>query len=77
LRITRADALGSTAKTITMTNGTNGLCRLVLAGGAGGISLPATLSFTTSNQNPDSPAIINESGNNTISSNFTLADSNC
>jgi autotransporter-associated beta strand protein len=73
LRITRADALGSTAKTITMTNGTNGLCRLVLAGGAGGISLPATLSFTTSNQNPDSPAIINESGNNTISSNFTLA----
>ncbi len=72
LRITRGDALGSTAKTLTMTNGTNGLCRLVLAGGTAGIALPATLSFTTSNQNIDSPAIINESGNNSISGNFTL-----
>ena len=74
LRITRADALGSAAKTLTMTNGTNGLCRLVLAGGTAGLTLPATLSLTTSNQNPDSPAIINESGNNAISGNFTLTN---
>jgi autotransporter-associated beta strand protein len=72
LRITRADALGAGAKTITMTNGTNGLCRLVLAGGPAGITLPATLSFTTSNQNIDFPSIINESGNNIIQGNFTL-----
>lgn len=74
LHITRADALGTGAKTITMTNGTNGLCRLVLAGGPAGLTLPATLSFITSNQNPDSPAIINESGNNTVASNFTLTN---
>ncbi len=74
LRITRADALGAGTKSVTMTNGTNGLCRLVLAGGTAGLTLPATLSFTTSNQNIDSPAIINESGNNTIASNFTLTN---
>jgi autotransporter-associated beta strand protein len=74
LRITRSEALGTGAKTLTLTNGTNGLCRLVLAGGTGGINLPSTVSLTTSNQSTTFPAIINESGNNSIAGNFTLTN---
>lgn len=72
VRITRSDALGAGTKSVTMTNGTNGNCRLILDGSAGSISLPATVSFITSNINTTYPAIINEAGNNTISGNFSL-----
>jgi fibronectin-binding autotransporter adhesin len=72
LRITRADALGSSVKTVTMTNGTNGRCRLILDGSGGNIGLPAAISFTTSNSNTNYPSIVNEAGNNTIAGNFSL-----
>lgn len=74
LRITRAEALGAGPRTITMNNGTNGLCRLILAGGSTNISLPSTVSFLTSNQNTTFPAIVNESGHNSIAGNFTLTN---
>ncbi|MEX1116947.1 MAG: autotransporter-associated beta strand repeat-containing protein [Akkermansiaceae bacterium] len=72
LRITRAAALGSGVKIVTMTNGTNGRCRLMLDGSGGNISLPPTISFITSNADTTYPAIINEAGNNTIAGNFSL-----
>lgn len=72
VRITRSDALGTGTKTVTMTNGTNGNCRLILDGSASPINLPAAISLTTSNTNTTYPAIINEAGNNTISGNFSL-----
>ncbi len=72
LRITRAGALGSGVKTVTMTNGTNGNCRLILDGSGGNISLPSSISFTTSNSNTTYPSIINEAGNNAIAGNFSL-----
>lgn len=72
VRITRSDALGIGAKTVTMTNGTNGNCRLILNGSGVNISLPSTTSFITSNVNTTYPAIINEAGNNTIAGNFSL-----
>lgn len=70
--ITRSDALGSGAKTVTMTNGTNGNCRLILDGSSGAIVLPAGVSFITSNTNTTYPAIVNKAGNNTIAGNFSL-----
>lgn len=70
LRITNSSALGTGTKTITLSNGTAGNPQLRLDGSAGDIALPATFTFTTSNNT--SGAIINEAGNNTIGGNFNL-----
>lgn len=72
LRITRAEALGSGTKMLTMTNGTNGTPRIILAGSAVNIALPSSISFTTSNQNTTYPAIVNETGDNSIAGNISL-----
>jgi autotransporter-associated beta strand protein len=69
LRITNSSALGSGTKTITMTNGTNGSPQLRLDGSAGGIDLPDTIRFSTSNING---SVINEAGDNILRGNFTL-----
>jgi autotransporter-associated beta strand protein len=74
LRITRAQALGSGNKTITMTNGTNGNCRLLLDGSAAAIQIPSSVSYVISNQNITYPAIINEAGNNSIAGNISLTN---
>lgn len=74
LRIRRSDALGTTAKSVTMTNGTTGNCRLILDGGSSGIQLPAAIGFVTSNTNTTNPAFINESGNNTIAGNMLITN---
>jgi serralysin len=72
LRLTRSDSLGIGTKTVTMTNGSDGKCRIILAGGSPGIVLPASLSFSTSNNDTARPAFLNESGDNTIHGNFTF-----
>lgn len=72
LRITNSSALGTGAKTVTVTNGTVGQPGLRLDGSGGDISLPSTISFTTSSTNDPNAAIINEAGNNRIAGNFTL-----
>ncbi len=69
LRITKAAALGSGAKTISVINGNTGFSNLRLDGSGGNIVLPATLSFTTTDLNG---TIFNEAGNNSIAGNFTL-----
>lgn len=69
LRITNSSALGTGAKTITMTNGTAGSPQLRLDGSAGDIELPDTIKFSTSNA---SGSIFNEAGNNILSGDFTL-----
>ena len=74
VRITRSDALGVGPKTVTMTNGTNGNCRLILDGSGGNIALPASINFVTSNTNTTNPAIINAAGDNTIAGNFSLTN---
>ena len=71
LRITKAAALGSGAKTISVINGNTGFSNLRLDGSGGNIVLPATLSFTTTDLNG---TIINEAGNNSIAGNFTLTN---
>ena len=69
LRITKAAALGTGAKTITVLNGHTGFSNVRLDGSGGNIVLPATISFTTTDLNG---TIINEAGNNSIAGNFTL-----
>ncbi len=49
ITITNSGALGTGAKTITISNGTSGNCQLHLDGSGGPIALPANMSFTTSN----------------------------
>jgi fibronectin-binding autotransporter adhesin len=78
IRITNSQSLGVGVKTITVTGNQGGVNApsLVLAPDAGSIVLPGSFAFTTSNDglngNPTAPALINESGNNTINGNFTL-----
>lgn len=72
VRITRSDALGSGTKIVTMTNGTNGVPRLILDGSNGPIVLPSNINFITSNANATMPAVINQAGDNTIEGNFSL-----
>ena len=72
LRLTRSNSLGIGTKTVTMNNGSDGKCRIILAGGSAGMVLPASISFSTSNDGTTRPAILNESGDNTIHGNFTL-----
>lgn len=70
LRITNSTALGDGTKTITLTQGSSGNANLRLDGSADPIELPATFSFSTSNDN--SGAIISEAGNNSIAGPITL-----
>ncbi|HET6408256.1 MAG TPA: autotransporter-associated beta strand repeat-containing protein [Chthoniobacteraceae bacterium] len=78
IRITNSQSFGIGTKTITVTGNVGGANApsLILAAGAEPIVLPGSFSFTTSNDglngNPNSPALINESGENTINGNFTL-----
>lgn len=78
IRITNSQALGVGTKTISVVGNVGGVNTpsLVLNGDAGPVVLPGSFSFTTSNDglngNPTAPAIVNESGDNTINGNFTL-----
>jgi len=63
--ITKSTALGSTAKTITV-SGTTNAPSLKLDGTSGDLSLAADLSLITSNDNATTPAILSSAGNNTI-----------
>lgn len=65
LAITKSTALGSTAKTVTI-SGTTNAPTLKLDGSAGDLSLPSTLSLITSNDNTNNPAILSSAGSNTI-----------
>jgi autotransporter-associated beta strand protein len=69
IRITNGSALGSGAKSILLSNGTAGNPQLRLDGSAGGFTLPADLTLTTSNANG---AVINEAGSNVIAGAFIL-----
>ena len=69
LRITSAAALGTGAKTITLSNGTLGAPQLRLDGSNSPIELPRTISFTTSS---NTGALINEAGSNTVNGDITL-----
>ncbi len=71
LRITRPEALGSGAKTVTLRSGSDKL--LELDGSTGNITLPPTISFLTSGING---VIRNTAGNNTIAGAFTMTDGN-
>ncbi|MEA3211482.1 MAG: fibronectin-binding autotransporter adhesin [Chthoniobacter sp.] len=79
--ITNSNALGSGTKTITISPTTNPTSQpaLRLDGSGGAITLPASMSFTTSYDalNGTTPiagagAIINDGGNNIIQGNFSL-----
>ncbi len=70
LRITRGSALGSGAKTITLTDGTAGNPQLRLDGSDGDLVVPATITFATSNARG---AVFNEAGRNTLEGNFILS----
>jgi autotransporter-associated beta strand protein len=81
LTITNSSALGAGTKTVTISPTTNPTSNpsLRLDGSSGNITLPATMSFTTSFDAlnggvpmPNSAAIINIAGNNTIQGNFSL-----
>lgn len=65
LAITKSTALGSNAKTITI-SGTANAPTLKLDGTSGDLSVPAALSLITSNDNTNNPAILSSAGNNTI-----------
>lgn len=65
LVITKSTALGDGSKTVDISAATN-TPSLQLNGAAGALSLPATLSFLTSNDDAVSPAIVNTAGNNVI-----------
>jgi cell surface hyaluronidase len=65
LKITNSATLGSGPKVIDLFNGTAGACELHLDGSAGNISLPSTMSFTTS-RSTGNGALINDAGANTI-----------
>jgi fibronectin-binding autotransporter adhesin len=69
LVITRSTALGTGAKTVTVT----GFGRTFALDGSGGdITLPSTIGFTLSNAGANSRTIQNIAGNNTISGSITM-----
>ena len=71
LRLTHSNALGTGTKTVTAANNANGRNpSVVLDGSAGGLAIPANVTFNTSNARAG--AVINEAGTNTILGNFTL-----
>lgn len=69
LRITNSAALGTGAKTVTLSNGTNGAPQLQLDGSGGAITLPATIAFLTSSA---AGAIVNLAGDNLLRGPVTL-----
>ncbi|TAE77930.1 MAG: hypothetical protein EAZ65_04090 [Verrucomicrobia bacterium] len=71
LRITRAAALGSGTKTVTINGSTTKM--LELDGSGGAIALPSSVSFVTSGI---SGVIRNTAGNNSIAGAFTITDGN-
>lgn len=72
LTITQASALGTGAKTVFLTNGTNGRPQLYLDGSGGNITLPAGFSLRTSSPEINRPAIGNVAGDNAIEGAITL-----
>ena len=67
LTIRNAAALGGGTKTINLSNGTAGNPQLHLDGSAGAISLPATFTYSTSNNSSATTGVfVNDAGNNTI-----------
>lgn len=72
MRILDAGALGTGVKTVFLTNGTAGRPQFYLDGSGGNITLPTTVSFSTSSTNSDQPAIGNLAGDNVIEGNITL-----
>lgn len=72
LKIASASALGTGIKTVTLTNGTAGLPQLYLDGSGGNITLPVDVSFVTSSNNPDKPAIGNLAGDNVVAGTITM-----
>lgn len=69
LRITNGTALGTGPKSVLLSNGTAGSPQLLLDGRGGGFTVPAAISFTTSQA---TGAIVNEGGANTLDGNFSL-----
>lgn len=73
LIVTNSGALGLGTKTVALTNGTAGNPQLHLDGSAGDITLPANISYNTSNtSSATSASIVNLAGNNTVAGNITL-----
>lgn len=72
LKIPNATALGTGAKTVTLTSGTSGRPQFYLDGSSGNISLPADVGFLTSSTNISHPAIGNLAGDNVINGAITL-----
>ena len=71
LAITKSSALGSTPKTVTI-SGTTNAPSLKLDGSGGDLLLPSALSFVTSNDNTNTPAILSSAGNNAIEGGIAL-----
>jgi autotransporter-associated beta strand protein len=72
LKILNAAALGTGSKAVILTNGTNGRPQFYLDGSAGNITVPADISFQTSVNDGNRPAIGNVAGDNAIEGNITL-----
>ncbi len=75
LRITNANALGSGAKTVTITQGSGATPRLELDGSGGDFVLASSISFTTSGLQATG-VVRNIAGNNTIQGNISLTSGN-
>ena len=73
LKIYNAAALGTGAKSVSLTNGTNGRPQFYLDGSGGNITVPTTVSFFTSSTNMSQPAIGNVAGDNIIDGPITIA----
>ncbi len=72
IRVTNNNSLGSGTKTITATNGTAGNPNIQLDGTGGDITLPATFTYSFSNQT-NNGALINLAGNNTVPGQINIA----
>lgn len=70
LRLTHSNALGTLAKTVFASNNVRNP-HYRLDGSGGDVVIPATISFSTSNDT-NQGTIINEAGNNSINGNFSL-----
>lgn len=70
LEITHSAALGAGTKIVDINTGTTGNPQLLLDGSGGNITVPASISFQTSND--ANGAIVNEAGNNSIAGPITL-----
>jgi autotransporter-associated beta strand protein len=70
VRITHGAALGGEPKVVWLNNGTAGNPQLRLDGAAGAIRVPASITYTTSNNNG---AIVSERGDNILDGPITLS----